>query len=195
MLQKRASEDAPLVGLTHLSLTRVATHMLTAKIFLGGSFFHHKQVMDVCIKAQCHAIISPMTSFALLFTLSAIGVSETVYLIRTRIASEKPVCPIGGDCVAVLTSKYRKMFLVPNDALGLFAYIVIAFLSAFLVIGVPPVVVWGTLLTVFVAAASLMSLLFTYLQWRVIRAWCFWCLMSAFTMWLMGIILMVRGAL
>lgn len=132
-----------------------------------------------------------MTSFALLFTLSAIGISETVYLIRKRIASEKPICPIGGGCITVLTSKYSKMFIIPNDVLGLFAYIVISSIAAFLVIGVQPMFLWNFGLKTLIATASLLSLFFTYLQWRVIHAWCFWCLMSAFTIWLMGIIILV----
>jgi uncharacterized membrane protein len=136
-----------------------------------------------------------MTSFTLLFTLSAIGISETVYLIRKRIASEKPICPIGEGCTAVLTSKYSKLFIIPNDVLGLLAYIVIAFIAAFLVIGVQPLFVWDFSLKILVAVSSLISLFFTYLQWRVIRAWCFWCLMSAFTIWLMEIIIIVSAAI
>lgn len=132
-----------------------------------------------------------MTYFALLFTLSAIGISETVYLIHKRVASEKPLCPIGGGCTTVLTSKYSKMFFIPNDVLGLLAYIVISFMTAFLVIGAEPIFLWNAVLKILVTLASLMSVLFTYLQWRVIRAWCFWCLMSAFTIWLMEIIILV----
>ncbi|MBI3046338.1 MAG: hypothetical protein HYY86_02260 [Candidatus Harrisonbacteria bacterium] len=132
-----------------------------------------------------------MTSLALLFTLSAIGISETVYLIRKRIASEKPICPIGGGCATVLTSKYNKMFLIPNDILGLLSYIIISLIAAFLVIGVEPMFMWNSALKILVAVASLVSFFLTYLQWRVIHAWCFWCLMSAFTIWLMGIIILV----
>lgn len=132
-----------------------------------------------------------MTSFALLFTLSAIGISETVYLIRKRIAAEKPICPIGEGCITVLTSKYSKIFIIPNDVLGLLTYIVISFVAAFLVIGVEPLIFWNLALKILVAIASLASIFFTYLQWRVIRAWCFWCLMSAFTIWLMGIIILL----
>lgn len=132
-----------------------------------------------------------MTSFALLFTLSAIGISETVYLIRKRIASEKPICPIGGGCTTVLTSKYSKMFIIPNDVLGLATYVVISFVAAFLVIGVEPMSLWNFALAFLVGIASLMSILFTYLQWRIIKAWCFWCLMSAFTIWLMGVIMLI----
>ena len=134
-----------------------------------------------------------MTSYALLFTLSAIGISETVYLIRKRIASQKPMCPIGDNCALVLESKYNKIFIIPNDIFGLLFYIMASFFSAFLVIGVEPLVFWDFIFKFLVAFGAILSLFFTYLQWRVIRAWCFWCLMSAFTIWLMGIIIMSKG--
>ena len=135
-----------------------------------------------------------MTSFALLFTLSAIGISEMVYLVRTRISAQKPICPIGGDCHVVLTSKWSRIFIVPNDILGLLNYIGIAFLSAFLVIGFGPVSLWFFILKVIITLTSLLSLFFVYLQWKVIKAWCFWCVMSACTFWLMGIIILVNIA-
>ena len=134
-----------------------------------------------------------MTSYALLFTLSAIGISETVYLIRKRIASEKPVCPIGSGCVLVLTNKYNKVFIVPNDILGLLFYVAASFISAFLVIGIEPLAFWSFIIKLSITLGALLSLFFTYLQWRVIRAWCFWCLMSAFTIWLMGIIIVISN--
>lgn len=136
-----------------------------------------------------------MTAFALLFTLSALGISDTVYLIRKRIAAEKPFCPIGESCTLVLTSKYNKIFLIPNDVLGLLFYIFICFVAAFLVIGVGPLAFWKIIFQLAVAVGSLLSLFFTYLQWRVIRAWCFWCLMSAFTVWCMGVILLISASL
>ncbi len=136
-----------------------------------------------------------MTAFALLFTLSAIGISETVYLIRTRIAAKKPVCPIGDGCAVVLTSRYSRLFIVPNDVLGLLAYVVISLIAAFLVIEVEPLVFWGIALKILVGIASLVSVFFTYLQWHTIRAWCFWCLMSALTIWLMGVIIIARSAI
>jgi uncharacterized membrane protein len=134
-----------------------------------------------------------MTSFALLFTLSAIGISETAYLIRKRVASEKPVCPIGENCTLVLESKYNKIFFVHNDILGFLFYIAASFITAFLVIGIGPLALWKFILKLFIASGSLMSLVFTYLQWRVIRAWCFWCLMSALTIWLMGVIILATS--
>lgn len=130
-----------------------------------------------------------MTNYTPLFTLAVIGLGETVYLIRKRMVSENPVCLIGVDCNLVLGSKYSKFFGVHNDILGLLFYIMILSVSGFLVIGVEPLEIWGFILKIFVAVGSLLSLVFTYLQWRVIKAWCFWCLVSAVTIWLMGAVL------
>ena len=132
-----------------------------------------------------------MTALSLIFTLAAIGVSEMIYLIRTRIAAERPICPIGGDCQIVLTSKWSHLFIVPNDILGLLNYISIAFLSAFLVIGFGLASFWLLVLKAIIILTSLLSLFFVYLQWKVIKAWCFWCVMSACTFWLMGIIILL----
>ena len=134
-----------------------------------------------------------MTTLALIFTLAAIGISETVYLIRQRVSAQKVSCPINGECERVLNSKYNKIFIIPNDILGLLAYLVIAVMAAFLVIGIEPVVFWNLVIKILVTIASLASVFFTYLQWRVIRVWCFWCLMSAGTIWLMGVILLINN--
>ncbi len=134
-----------------------------------------------------------MTPLALIFTLSSIGISETVYLIRKRIAAEAPVCPIGEGCETVLTSKYSKIFIIPNDVLGFLTYLIISTCSAFLVINVAPLYLWNLVIVTLVSIASLMSLIFTYIQWKIIKAWCFWCIMSAITIWLMAIILLASN--
>lgn len=134
-----------------------------------------------------------MTSLALLFTIAAIGISETVYLIKTRMCFEKPTCPIGEDCAAVLTSRYSRLFFVPNDVWGLLFYIASALIASFLVIGIEPMAFWYAILKIAIAAGALFSVFLTYLQWRVIKAWCFWCVMSAFTVWLMGAILILSN--
>jgi len=132
-----------------------------------------------------------VTSFALLFTLAAIGLSEAAYLIRKRIASERPVCPIGENCVTVLNSSWSKVFIIPNDVLGFLFYVAVLLLSAFLVIGVEPISFWYLTLKISVAFGSVFSVFLFYLQWRVIKAWCFWCVMSAITIWLMGLIILL----
>lgn len=133
-----------------------------------------------------------MTAFSLLFTLSAIGIAISTYLIRTRYAHEHAVCPIGGGCTVVLESKYDRIFGFHNDLVGLAFYVIMGFIAAFLVIEIEPMYLWSILSAMAVTGAAIMSLFLIYLQWRVIKAWCFWCLMSAATVGGMELILLAK---
>lgn len=130
-----------------------------------------------------------MTAFALLFTLAAIGIAETAYLIRKRRAAEAPICPVGGGCVTVLSSQYNRTFGIHNDFLGMAFYLAMAFLTGFIVVGVGPLPVWDALAGMMIAGALAMSAYLVFLQWRIIKAWCFWCLMSSATVLGMFLIL------
>jgi uncharacterized membrane protein len=136
-------------------------------------------------------MISNLTPHALLFTLAAIGISESAYLIRKRRAAETPVCPIGKGCETVLNSKYNRLFLgIHNDLAGMAMYLVLSVLTALLVI-MDQSPLWAPLgVAILLAGATLTSVLLVYLQWRVIRVWCFWCLMSAATIGLMDLIVL-----
>jgi len=132
-----------------------------------------------------------MTSYALLFTLAALGVSETAYLIRQKLAQKNPTCVIGRECHQVLNSKYSNLFVVPNAFLGLAFYVAIMFMTAFVVIEIGPIVWWGTVIKFCILLGMIASAMLTYIQWRVIRVWCFWCVMSAVTIFSMGIVILV----
>lgn len=134
-----------------------------------------------------------MTAHALLFTLAAIGISEATYLIRKRLDSQKPVCYIGGQCTLVLYSKWNKTFGIHNDVLGLFFYIILSLISAVLVIGMGPVAFLQKVTYFTIGSGGLMSLFFIFLQWKVIKAWCFWCLMSSATIGLMALVVIFGG--
>lgn len=129
-----------------------------------------------------------MTALSLIFTLAAIGISETAYLIRERMNHRNPVCVIGGKCLVVLQSKYNRIFLIPNEYLGMAFYLGLAFLASLLVIGVGPLELWERAVEVMLALGVLFFLFFLFLQWKVIKAWCFWCVMAATTTFLMAII-------
>lgn len=131
-----------------------------------------------------------LTSYALLFTIAAIGISETSYLISKRNAKERPICVIGERCNEVLSSKYSAIFGVPNDVLGLLFYISLTLVTAFLVIGLRPMELWDIIGKLLIAGGVAMSLGLLFLQWKVIRAWCFWCVMSAITTFLMAAIVL-----
>lgn len=129
-----------------------------------------------------------MTPYALLFTIAAIGISEAVYLIRKRFEGKRPVCLLGETCHIVLESKYSHLFGVHNDILGLGFYIFLTVATAFLVIdvGLSEILILVMKLALF--AGTLMSILLLYIQGQILKAWCFWCVMSAITIFLMAII-------
>ena len=133
-----------------------------------------------------------LTAHALLFTIAAIGISETAYLIRKRQEEEKPVCPIfGGGCETVLNSKYNRLFFgMHNEYGGIIFYIVLAVIAALLVIGIDSASFLVLIAEILLVLATLATLALIYIQWKIIKAWCFWCLMSAATVGLMDIILL-----
>ena len=132
-----------------------------------------------------------MTLYALLFTLTALGISETAYLIGTRRQQKMPRCIFGTSCHIVLQSKYRTTFGIYNDVLGLCFYGVLAILIALLILSATFIDVWIVATKILLVIGSVMSVYFTYLQWRYLTVWCFWCLVSAVTIWFMTFILFV----
>ncbi len=134
-----------------------------------------------------------LTPLALLFTLSAIGIAETVYLIKKRKREEVPVCIIGSGCHEVLTSKYNKVLGIHNDVLGLIFYIFVCAMSALILIEAFPVSTLKSVDMLVILSGAVMSAYFTFLQAFVIKQWCFWCLMSALTVFLMTIIVFLSG--
>lgn len=132
-----------------------------------------------------------VTLQALLFSIAAVGISETAYLLRTRWEGRKPVCPAGEHCLLVLQSTWSHLLGVPNEVPGFLFYCVLALIAAFVVIGVEPLALWTTIRNILILFGALFSLFLTYLQWRVIRAWCSWCLLSALTTWLMALLVAV----
>lgn len=134
-----------------------------------------------------------LTPLALLFTLSAIGIAETVYLIRKRRGEQTPVCFIGSGCHVVLESKYNKILGIHNDVLGLIFYIFVCLMSALILIEAFPVSTLKLIDMLTIVSGAVMSIYFTFLQAFVIRQWCFWCLMSAFTVFAMTGIVLLSG--
>lgn len=133
-----------------------------------------------------------MNFIFLILILDIIGVGVTVYLIRMRQAGEKPVCPIGNDCHKVLASEYNRLFFVHNDLLGLFFYLASIVFSVMLLNHFGPENMLTLLFGCMLASGAALSVLFVYVQWRVIRAWCFWCVFSAMNVWIIGILFLIQ---
>lgn len=113
----------------------------------------------------------------------------TSYLIRKRMAAEQPLCPIGENCFTVLSSKYNRIFFgAHNDILGMIFYVFFAAVSALLVLETEFSSLLALLAKIALLGATATSAAFVYLQWKVIKAWCFWCVASSATIGLMDII-------
>jgi uncharacterized membrane protein len=114
-----------------------------------------------------------MTVFALLGALVA------AYLWLFHLGLSELMCPVKG-CEVVQKSAYSSILGVPVATIGFFAFF------ALFVVGV-----WSTLLerpegeriTFAVSSAGLLAYVwFTYLELFVIRAICFWCVVSSVMM-------------
>src|SRR4030043_1106625 len=133
-----------------------------------------------------------MAVYAILLILSVMGAGETVYLIKKRKDKKGPVCFLGEDCQKVLESKHNKTLGVYNDILGLSFYITVFSISVLLTAGeAKNQELWGILIKIIIFGGALLSLYFTYIQWRVIKEWCFWCVASAFITFLMAVIILL----
>ena len=113
-----------------------------------------------------------------LIVLGILGVVDTSYLIWKSRKKQPLVCPIGEKCNAVLNSKWNKIFFIRNDVLGLLFYISViigAFLLFFNTNGIVK-----TLLTFGSGFGFLFSVFLVFVQTRILKNYCFYCLISAF---------------
>lgn len=125
-----------------------------------------------------------MNIHLIILVLAVVGVLEAIYLLIQRKKKRPPVCVIGGSCTTVWESPYSMTFGVGNEVLGIIFYSTVAILEAVLILGAyDPILAIGE--WVILVGGSVMSAYYIYLQWRVIRAWCFWCTISALIVWVM----------
>ena len=109
--------------------------------------------------------------------LAIIGIAIASYLIYSREKTHGvKVCPTGGGCNAVLNSKYSKTLGMRNDYLGILYYLIII-TEYFLIMNLM------TNFTIYFKAISSFALLFSiylfYIQARVIKQYCFYCILTA----------------
>jgi uncharacterized membrane protein len=129
-----------------------------------------------------------MTLFSLLGALVAL------YLWSFHLGLSELVCPVKG-CEVVQASAYSSFLGIPVATIGFFA-----FLALFLV-SVSSVLIEGFEAERLVFATTSLGLLaylyFTYLELFVIRAICFWCVVSSLLMlgaWLCSLVELRQGS-
>lgn len=110
--------------------------------------------------------------------LAIIGVADCLYLNYERKRKRPPVCMIGHSCEQVWASPYSYTLGVSNEILGIIFYATAIAVEWSLFLGDTSFpMVFGEYLIL--SGGAVVSLYFVFLQWRIIRAWCFWCTLSA----------------
>ena len=111
-----------------------------------------------------------------LIILALLGIFISGFLIKNRLKRKSVICPIDGGCDEVLKSKWNAVFFIKNDILGLFYYILILFLALYLFFVSEKLL----FLTKIISGASLLfSLFLVFIQAKIIKEYCFYCLISA----------------
>jgi uncharacterized membrane protein len=125
-----------------------------------------------------------MDPHLIIFILSLVGIAESLYLNYECGRHRAPVCLIGDGCSAVWESSYSKTCGVSNEVLGIIFYATLAVVEWMIFSGdTSGAATIGEYLILF--SGAIMSCYFLYVQWRIIRAWCFWCTFSAVIVWAM----------
>jgi len=114
---------------------------------------------------------------ATLIVLGVLGAIDTAYLILKNRIEQPLMCPIGQDCDAVLNSKWNKTFFIKNDILGLLFYVSVIIGAILLFFD------WGGIVKTLLIIGSGLGVLFSgflvFVQAKIIKNYCFYCLVSA----------------
>jgi len=116
--------------------------------------------------------------FSIIFTILIIlGITDSVYLIYKNRGGQPLVCPLNGNCHAVLASKWNRFLGVKNEIWGLLYYLgVLSLLGLFFynICGITILALLGL-----VSFGALYSAFLTYIQAFKLKEYCFYCLVSA----------------
>ena len=118
------------------------------------------------------------TTLLVLFALAGFAISSYIFIRKHK--KQRLVCPMGGKCDLVTSSRYANTFGIPNSLVGMGYYAATA-----LVYGLPSVisnVSFAALNPAFKLAtlgAFLFSVYLTFIQGFVLKSWCSWCVFSA----------------
>ncbi len=121
-----------------------------------------------------------MLSYPVFILVGLAGFFIALYIWRKKSKSAPLVCPMKGNCAAVIHSDYSRFFGVPVESLGLFYYAIVSLgygaLFAFPQLVTP---LFQLILLGLTTVAFLFSLYLVFIQTFALRQFCTWCLGSA----------------
>ncbi len=168
---------------------------LVVMVLLVAAFMYALVVAVLAFQGRPSPVLPPWTDYAIP-ALAVLGLGVAGYLTFVETRNVAAVCGPVGDCNAVQSSPYAKLFgALPVGVLGLIGY------AAILVLWALGRYAGGTLAAyapVLLFAMALFGVLFsiylTYLELAVILAVCAWCLTSAVIMALLLVLSAGRAA-
>ena len=126
----------------------------------------------------------------LILVFSVLGIIDTSYLVYHKIKGTDVACIFFPKewCQKVQYSKQSKTFGIPNSFLGLLMYLLILALTLGYVNGWAIPFWW---IQFIIGFGFLFSMYFTFVQAFILRAFCTWCVVSAFSFTVMAIAVFV----
>lgn len=118
------------------------------------------------------------TVLVLIAIVALLGLLDASYLYLTSYYGESPVCNFTKGCDVVAASPYSKVFGIPLSLIGAFFYIVTIGFALWALTLKDASARWWLLGVAVIGTAS--SIYFLILQAFFIKAWCEYCLFSAF---------------
>lgn len=114
---------------------------------------------------------------ASLIVLAFLGLIDSAYLYWHHLRKKPLACPIDNhDCNAVVESKWGKLFGFKNEVLGIFYYVFVIVLAFLLFYGTEKLIYFLTIISL---GALAFSFYLFYVQAKILRNYCFYCLISA----------------
>jgi len=116
---------------------------------------------------------------ALFIVLCVLGLANSLYLVRKHQQKKPLICPLEHDCSVVTESRWSHVFGVRNEVLGTLFFLSLlgGILSTIFAPALQPTIFF--LLIMGTGGSLLFSGFLIFVQIKIIKDYCFYCLLSA----------------
>ena len=113
---------------------------------------------------------------AMIMVLSLIGILVSFYISYSRVRKKPLVCHANENCNEVVESKWSNIFYIKNDILGLVYYLLVLFEASYILAYSKDILFFMELTT---SLAALFSIALLFIQFKILKKYCFYCVVSA----------------
>ncbi len=122
-----------------------------------------------------------MTYLYLGLLAATVGLFIATHIYQSKRAKRPLMCPRSHNCTKVVTGRYSTLLGAPIETFGVGYYVLVAgFFAAVLAFPILDTEVLQFAVVISACAGALFSLYLLYIQAFRLRAWCIWCVSSAF---------------